>query len=71
MQYAALARVLRELGESSLADEAEAKAQEAGHHHGSSFFGPFHHDRQRPPSVKPETKPETGESNKATPKNVP
>ena len=55
MQYASLARVLRELGESKLADEAEAKAKETGHHRGSSFFGPFHHDRQRPAPDKVDT----------------
>ncbi len=50
--YASLAKVLREMGEKSLADAAAAKAEEAGFHHGPRPFGPFHHERASPPQPK-------------------
>ena len=49
MQYASLARVLRELGEADLADQAAAKAKETGFHHGPSAFGGRHHNHESPP----------------------
>jgi tetratricopeptide (TPR) repeat protein len=48
MQYASLARALRELGETALADQAAAKAKETGFHHGSPAFGGRHHNHEPP-----------------------
>ena len=41
-----------EMGESSLADAAAAKAEEAGFHRGAAAHSHFHRDRQRPPPPK-------------------
>jgi tetratricopeptide (TPR) repeat protein len=49
-QYASLARVLRELGEAGLAEQAAAKAKESGFHHGPSAFGGRHHNHESPPN---------------------
>jgi serine/threonine protein kinase len=48
LQYASLARVLRELGETALADQAAAKAKETGLHHGPPPFGGRHHSHDSP-----------------------
>jgi hypothetical protein len=49
MEYGMLARVLRELGETSLADQAMLKAGEVGRRHGRPAFGPpSRRDHDRP-----------------------
>ena len=58
MQYASLARVLRELGETALADQAAAKAKETGFHHGPPALGGHHHNHDRPAKpASPQTPP--------------
>jgi serine/threonine protein kinase len=57
MQYGLLAKVLRDIGEASQADEAAAKARELGHHHGPPGFGPSRHEREKP-AAKPGTEKE-------------
>ncbi|MGA2032331.1 MAG: protein kinase [Thermoguttaceae bacterium] len=51
-EYGTLSKVLRELGETVLADDAAAKAAEAGHHHGRANPGPPHHGHEPPPKPK-------------------
>jgi serine/threonine protein kinase/tetratricopeptide (TPR) repeat protein len=53
VQYASLARVLRELGETGLAEQAAAKAKETGFHHGPPAFGGRHHNHESPPNGDP------------------
>jgi serine/threonine protein kinase/tetratricopeptide (TPR) repeat protein len=50
LQYASLARVLRELGETALADQAAAKAKQTGFHHGPPSFGGRRHNHDSPAS---------------------
>jgi eukaryotic-like serine/threonine-protein kinase len=46
-EYSALAKVLRELGETTLADEAAAKAAEAGRRHGRPGAGPIRREGEK------------------------
>ncbi len=57
VQYASLARVLRELGETGLADQAAAKAKETGFRHGPPAFGGRHHNHESPPKGDGPTRP--------------